>query len=206
MFSPFSMRGFHLAMLYPFPQFILALFIINLSKILYNAGKNNKIKIILVSLTIFIFLTPVITRSILIFSKYYKIYELTGGECHWSNYTKDLLEYINENNITSNQIYSISWGIDTALLFHSLGTFNIEEEILISYGKSDYEKFKKQIDRILHNDKTAYFIYTVWKEKSEAFVLFNYYVTQPNIEMQEIKTIYNKIDDPIYKIYKLTRT
>lgn len=195
-FSAWSMQPVHLGLIYPFPQFALALFVDNLIDVVSNTGKFRRTFNALIYVLV---LVPVIIINFNILFLYHSIYRKTGGYNTQSRFVYDLVDYIKKNNIYP--IFPLDWGLNHTLPFITQGEIYVIQNCDLC-EEAPQEIVMKTAKRILKNNKTVYLV-DIWDRPSKKVKWIKELSKELNKDLTLVKSFVNKVNDPVYIIYKV---
>ena len=186
----------HLAMLYPFPQLIIAVFLDNLYCIAREICFKPVLRIMTFILVPLIILMPLIMNDFCSIFSYHSILKKTGGRSYWSPIIYDILVYIKANQLDKYPIYCIDYGWNGIIEF-----LIKEEKSLLNFDFLNYASHRELVFDKLRLVLTTHTDLYVIASPGENFKVLEEDMIKLNRKIIVDKVFYNKINEPQYYLY-----
>ena len=195
-------KEYHLALLYPFPQLTIAIFIsylsLVISRICLNSPLLKKLTIGLVSLAI---LLPLVLFDVRAIISYHSILRKTGGRgvnASCSPVLYDFVTYVKENKLNQYPIIC-SGGLSAIIAFITKGELVCDYEF---YNNPENRQISfEKLESILSKANRIYSISDAHDDAYESAFKQNIISLNKKITLE--KTFYNKVKEPQYYLYKV---
>jgi hypothetical protein len=186
------MRGFHLALLYPFPQLVMALFINYLPAAVNIINLKPILKKAAISIISSAFLLPFIILDARSIIAYHQNLNRTGGRGFRSPIVYEITDYVRKNKLTEYPIFCLEWFNDS-IKFITKGEFDFD----FSFRFSEYSNNRKSLYERLKFIGRFYFIADTFDSK------FKQDIINLNRKLTLQKIFYNKSKEPQYYLYRV---
>ncbi|MFC2049004.1 ArnT family glycosyltransferase [Elusimicrobiota bacterium] len=189
-FSPSSLSVDHMSLIYPFPQFIFAYLIYRL----YKSWGKYWLALIMLPLAI--------NLNVLYF--YHKTLHETGGNGYWSRYIPVLTEYVKTSDISP--LFGMCNGLQGTIPIVTAGEMYIDDFL---YGPSTFhpiEYFEETVHDLMIKHEKYYVLGMPMESEIDHEKKMEIVRKQAALFKREVrveKIIYNRIDDPVYAIYRI---
>jgi hypothetical protein len=198
-FTPRTMSPFHLALLYPFPQLIVAVFISYLSLAISRIYLNPLLKKLVISIVSLAIILPLILFDARTMITYHSVLRKTGGRESWSPVLYDIVAYVKENKL--NQYPIACFGeFGVIITFITKSELNRDYELFLDSPENRQSSFDR-LGSILSKTNRFYFISAIYEDKPAA--AFKQYIINLNKKITLEKTFYNKGKEPQYYLYRV---
>ena len=145
----------HVMMLYPLPQFLVALALVELASNVADKGSSTARGLPVRVFGTWLVVALLLVSNLLIDVGYLRYFSIEGGKGSWSSAIYDLVDFAKER--PGNRLVLMDWGFNTQLLTMSKGSIRKDEVFhWLTDGKAELERF----DAYLQDPGSLYVFHT----------------------------------------------
>lgn len=184
----------HVMMLYPLPQFLVALALVEFIPGAADRSLSAARGISLRAAGACLLIAVLLVSNLLVDVGYLRYFSAEGGKGIWSSAIYDLVDYAKET--PGNRFVLMDWGFNTQLLIMSKGSIKKDEVFhWLTDGQAEQERF----DAYLGDSGSLYLFHTAkYTKVARPREIFTRYINDKGLKEEVVQTFYQKNGEAIY--------